>query len=167
MQWTKNQTKKMMYVLAGLFVSAMIVVISVFMWSDSLPVWIQEKKEIIVSSVLTYGSGALLLTKIMTFVVGEIVKKRYSSKEKIEQFLIKEIAEKPQENKGEKEMKKCITNEQKTSISNVYHIGNYKFILNEKKGIHISWEGEFNYQEFKYANGEFVEKIRKIVELDR
>lgn len=160
-QWTKTQTKKLMYSLLGIFVVGVIVVVSVFMFSDNLPQWIQDKKQIIVSSILTYGSGALLLIKIITFIVGEMVKKRLSSNEKIEKFLTKEI-----ENKEQKPMKKEQKNTTNLEISNVYEIGKYKFILNEKKGIHITWDGEFNYQEFKYANGEFVEKIRKIINKD-
>lgn len=162
MQWTKSQTKKLMYGLLAVFVIAIIVVVSVFMFSDSLPQYIQDKKQIIVSSILTYGSGALLLVKIITFIVGEMVKKRLSSNEKIERFLTKDLVE----SKEKIEMKKEQKTTKETSISNVYEIGNYKFILNEKKGIHITWEGEFNYQEFRYANGEFVEKVRKIIDKD-
>lgn len=161
MQWTKSQTKKIAYSLVAIFILGIIITVSIFLFHKDLPQEILDKKDIIVSGILTYGSGVLLLLKTISFIAGEIRKKRLSSNEKIEKFMTKEIEKKEQE-----PMKKDKKITKETTVSNVYEIGNYKFILNEKKGIHITWEGEFNYQEFKYANVEFIEKIRKIVQKD-
>lgn len=152
--------KKLWYALGVLFVIAILVSVSIFMFSDKLPPWIVEKKSVIVSAIITYGSAALFFAKVVSFIAIEIGRKRFSTNEKIEKFLIKDLEKK----EPKKEREKVEVNTK--NLSNVYQINNYKFTMNDKKGIHISWEGDFNYRDFVYANSEFIERLRKINDND-
>lgn len=154
--------KKLWYALGVLFVIAILVSVSIFMFSDKLPPWIVEKKSVIVSAIITYGSAALFFAKVVSFIAIEIGRKRFSTNEKIEKFLTKDLEITKEKIVKEKEKDMISIKE----LSNVYKIGKYKFTLNDKKGIHISWEGEFDYKEFVYANGEFIERLRKISDKD-
>lgn len=150
---SKRQKKILWFSLLLLVVLALVVILSFVMFSpEDLGIITDKVQTLITTSLITYASAALLVAKIVAFIVDETIKNK---KRKPTEHLNKII------NKGEINMTKD------RKIAKEYNIHGFKFIVNEKKGIHISFDNvelmgsEDFYQKLKAANAEFLEQIRK------
>lgn len=148
---SKRQKKILLYSLLALFIVGLVVTISVFMFAET---GLESIKNLITTSLITYSSGAFLIVKIVLFILGEVKKNK---KLKPEENLRKII------NNGETKM-------ENKKISKEYNINGFKFEVNEKKGIKITFDeveimgSEDFYEKLKEANNEFLERIRKTLQ---
>lgn len=148
---SKRQKKILLYSLLALFIVGLVVTISVFMFAET---GLESIKNLITTSLITYSSGAFLIVKIVLFILGEVKKNK---KLKPEENLSKII------NNGEIKM-------ENKKISKEYNINGFKFEVNEKKGIKITFDeveimgSEDFYNKLKAANNEFLERIRKTLQ---
>ncbi len=153
---SKRQKKILLYSTLAMFVIALIATISVFMFvkfGDETH-HIEKIKDLITTSLITYSSGAFLIVKIVVFIFDEV---RKNKKLKPQENLRKII------NNGELKM-------ENKKISKEYNINGFKFEVNEKKGIRITFDeveimgSEDFYNKLKAANNEFLERIRKTLQ---
>lgn len=148
---SKRQKKILLYSLLAMFIIGLVVTISVFMFAKT---GLDDIKDLITTSLITYSSGMFLIVKIVLFILGEVKKNK---KLKPEENLRKII------NNGETKM-------ENKKISKEYNINGFKFEVNEKKGIKITFDeveimgSEDFYEKLKEANNEFLERIRKTLQ---
>lgn len=157
-QLTKNQKKKIMYSLLGIFGIAIITFITIMFYGDIQ--WAEELKNKIAASLITYASGAFLGVKIMVFAVQEVIKnKKKSAIEHLGHFVKNDI-----KNKGE-----IIMKTKDNVLVREFEYNGIRFQVDNKKGIRISFDNldamgaEELYNKLKQANQEFLEHFRKSI----
>lgn len=156
-QLTSKQKKKIIYSFAGIFTISIMIFITVMFYGD-IP-WAEDIKNKIAASLITYASGLFLVVKIITFIVTEAVKaKRLPPQQQLHNFIKKDMGETAIMSKKSKE-----------NLVREFVYNGFKFQVDEKKGIRISFDDveimgqEDFYNKLSKANSEFLEHFRKVL----